>query len=68
MNNCPKCNNRMEEGFMVDEGYGARHVLRFHPDKPDKRWWGLKVSKPKMTKVEVYRCTRCGFLEQYAKG
>ena len=65
---CPKCRGRMEEGWMVDQGYGAIHQPSFVPGKPDKKWWGIKVNKKAMVKIVTMRCTRCGFLENYAKG
>ena len=64
---CPKCEGRMEEGFAVDHGHGAYHVPKWQKGAPDKRWWGLKVAKKQLLTIASFRCTRCGYLEQYAK-
>ena len=64
---CPKCNGRMEEGFTADHGHGAYHVAAWLRGKPDRRWWGLKVQKKQLLTIQTFRCTRCGYLENYAK-
>ena len=64
---CPKCSGRMEEGYTPDRGYGENHVTAWHPGAPDKRWWGLRIDKKAMRPITALRCTRCGFLEHYAK-
>ena len=57
----------MEEGFIPDYGYGEKHAAGWHPGAPDKKWWGLKVDKKVMRRIESFRCTKCGYLENYAK-
>lgn len=64
---CPKCEGRMEEGFTPDYGYGEKHDAAWHAGAPDKRWWGLKIDKKSMRPITAYRCSRCGFIEHYAK-
>ena len=64
---CPKCNGRMEEGFIPDYGYGEKHAAGWHPGTPNKKWWGLKVDRKVMRRIESFRCTKCGYLENYAK-
>ena len=57
----------MEQGFVIDEGYGSRTVTRWHRGEPQKSIFGtLKVSKKDALNVATYRCTRCGYLESYA--
>lgn len=57
----------MEEGFTPDYGYGEKHAAAWHAGAPDKRWWGLKIDKKSMRPITAYRCSRCGFIEHYAK-
>ena len=64
---CPKCEGRMAEGFIADQGHGSYYVPSWHPEAPDKRWWGLKLDKKKFRPIATFRCTKCGFLESYAK-
>lgn len=68
MRECPKCQSmQIEEGFIVDHGYGEKHVAAFNRGAPDKKWWGLKSKKQDRLAIATYRCTRCGYLESYAK-
>ena len=65
---CPKCGNRMEEGFTIDAGHhGSASVGAWHGGKPTKAWYGLKIDKAAKREIVSWRCTRCGFLENYAK-
>lgn len=65
---CPKCGRRMEEGFLVDSAdYNAPTVAAWHRGKPQKKWWGIKISKPDRLSVSSWRCTGCGLLENYAR-
>ena len=64
---CPKCGGRMEEGHVIDEGYGAWKPAKWQAGKPQMAWYGsLKVDKKALKQVENWRCGRCGFLESYA--
>ena len=68
MRECPKCQSlQIEEGYVPDNGYGAIHAPAFHPGKPDKRWWGVKMDKKALIPISTYRCARCGYLESFAK-
>jgi uncharacterized protein (UPF0212 family) len=64
---CPKCSGRMEQGFILDNTYGARIVSHWVAGAPLKSFWaGTKV--PAVTvPVGAYRCATCGFLEMYAR-
>lgn len=69
MRECPKCgSSQVEEGYVVDHGYGETKVAAYHRGSPDKRWWGLKTRKADTLPITTVRCTRCGYLESYAKG
>lgn len=68
-NNCPKCQGSMNEGFLVDRGYGQAHVSTWQAGEPKKSIWvGLKQSKADQIEVTTWRCQRCGYLESYASG
>ena len=65
---CPKCNSDMEEGFVIDHSYTARMPSEWVEGKPVRSFWtGLKVPKGANHAVAPYRCTRCGYLESYAR-
>ena len=66
---CPKCPGRMEQGFIVDNTYGALVVSHWAAGAPQKSFWtGTKVPKgDKMIPIGTYRCASCGYLEAYAK-
>jgi len=66
--NCPKCQSSMKQGFVVDHTYASRGVSTWIEGAPEKSIWvGLKTAGKKAFEVETWRCTRCGFLENYAK-
>jgi predicted nucleic-acid-binding Zn-ribbon protein len=69
MSSCPKCNGSMSEGFIVDHGdYGAGHVATYQAGAPQKSFWtGLKQDKKAQFAITTFRCSRCGYLENYAK-
>ena len=68
MSGCPKCNGSMKEGFIVDQGYGQAHVSTFQAGEPRRSFWtGLKQDKANQHAVTTLRCSRCGYLEMYAK-
>jgi predicted nucleic-acid-binding Zn-ribbon protein len=65
---CPKCRNKMEEGFIMDEGYGTIHANKWLEGPPEKSFWtGTKTAGKRQVAVTTYRCTSCGYLESYGK-
>jgi hypothetical protein len=57
----------MEQGFIVDEGYGKKLVSSWVRGEPQKSFWmGLQVSRKDRVEVSTYRCRQCGYLESYA--
>jgi predicted nucleic-acid-binding Zn-ribbon protein len=65
---CPKCRGRMEQGFIVDNSYGALIVSHWAPGAPRKSFWtGTKVHQEKQIPIGTFRCAACGYLEHYAK-
>jgi hypothetical protein len=64
---CPKCSGRMEQGFVLDNTYGARLISHWVPGEPKKSFWmGTKAPDTSALPIGVFRCSSCGFLEQYA--
>lgn len=65
---CPKCKGAMEQGFVLDNTYGARGVSHWASGAPRKSFWmGTKVPNEKQIPIGTFRCSSCGYLEHYAK-
>lgn len=65
---CPKCRARMEEGFVLDSSRYGIGVSRWVEGTPEKSLWhGMKTKGKRQMDVTTYRCTRCGYLELYAR-
>ena len=64
---CPKCDGRMAEGFLVDNGYGTAHISTWQAGEPQRSLlFGVKQKKADQKPVSTFRCERCGYLESYA--
>ena len=65
---CIRCEGTMEEGFVLDHGhYNAKMVDTWVEGKPVKSFWsGLKIDDRQTYEVRTFRCTGCGYLENYA--
>lgn len=64
---CVKCRSPMEEGFIVDNTYGARVQSEWVQGAPEvSRWTGVKLKGRLHLPATTYRCTKCGYLESYA--
>ena len=67
MAECVKCGGSMEQGFIADAGYGTIEVAKWQEGPPQKSFWtGIKKGEPQF-EIATLRCTRCGFLESYAR-
>jgi hypothetical protein len=65
---CPKCNGEMVQGFLFESDGPKGMVSSWVEGAPEKSWFGsAKVPKEKCIPVGVFRCSRCGFLESYAR-
>jgi hypothetical protein len=62
---CPKCRERMEEGFMADVSHGFTLIARWVPGKP-KAGMVSEGTNAIRKKTKTYRCCKCGYLESYA--
>lgn len=66
---CPKCAGDMQRGFVFGYQDGQ---LRFPPywaaGVPQWSFWmGIKRPRGKLIPVGTFRCSSCGFLEEYAR-
>jgi hypothetical protein len=65
---CPKCHGSMEVGVIPDIGHANHmHVSTWLEGEPEKTFWqGMKTKDKRRYAISVYRCTKCGFLENFA--
>jgi uncharacterized protein DUF6487 len=66
---CPKCNGRMEPGFMLERGGGPHdQQVRWVEGEPTPRLFfsGVKLERREPMPVTTFRCDRCGYLESFA--
>lgn len=64
---CPKCEGSMAEGFIMGESYGMKTVTTWQAGEPESSiWTGVKQKKKDQRVVLTWRCSRCGYLENYA--
>ena len=65
---CPKCQAAMLEGFTLDNAYGGRTVSSWLEGAPKKSMWvGVLLDGKKPIEITTWRCSSCGYLENYAK-
>lgn len=66
---CPKCQSSMQQGWVLDHTYGARAVSSWVEGEPKRSIWvGVKLEGKAPIEIESWRCSRCGYIEQYATG
>ena len=67
---CPKCQAAMSEGFTVDNSdSGRRAVSAWVEGVPEKSiWTGIKLKGRTPIDIATWRCSSCGYLENYAGG
>jgi hypothetical protein len=65
-NSCLKCHGSMSEGFVTDSNYSV--VSWWVEGVPKLSFvFGLMLGRKAKLKIQMWRCSRCGFLESYAK-
>ena len=65
---CLKCEARMEEGFVALLTYEGRYIGTWIEGSPTRSaWTGLQIKGRRQLPTKTMRCTRCGFLETYAR-
>lgn len=57
----------MSEGFIPTERSGMPTISTWLEGVPRKTWFGVRSSN-KRIEIRTWRCQRCGFLENYARG
>jgi hypothetical protein len=63
---CPKCAGEMEQGFVIDNTYGARLVSHWSKGAPRESFWGGAKKPDGELPIGMFRCPSCGYLEAYA--
>jgi len=67
-NRCPKCGTAMDEGFILDHGHPSHHAASWIEGKPEKSFWsGVRTRGKEKLAITTMRCSRCGFLESFAR-
>ena len=65
---CPKCDGRMEPGYILDRSSSVLRQSRWVEGEPAPSFWThLSVQGHPQLPVTTLRCTRCGFLESWAE-
>ena len=58
----------MEQGFVLDNTYGSRAVSHWAAGAPRRSIWaGTKLPAAATIPIGTFRCSSCGFLEEYAQ-
>ena len=66
---CPKCSGEMENGFMIEHGYGpGEQQVKWVEGEPSPRFWsrGVNLEGREPLPVTTFRCEGCGYLESFA--
>lgn len=65
---CPNCKSEMQQGFVIDNTYGARIVSHWAAGAPRKSFWvGTKLPEEQQIPIGTFRCPTCGYLQSYAR-
>jgi len=64
---CLKCSAPMEKGFILDVRNYARDASKWIEGIPEfDNWTITKIEGKRMYYIQSFRCTSCGYLENYA--
>ena len=64
---CSKCSGEMQEGLVVDLNYAGVLQSMWVEDQAVVSVGSGTLDGKKKIKTTTYRCSRCGFLDSYAK-
>lgn len=68
MKTCPKCQGATETGFVPDASYGAVLLSNWTEGAPEKNWLqSVKLKGRRQIPLTAERCTKCGYVEIYAR-
>ena len=65
---CGKCGGLQKECFLLDSAHNAVKVGHWAEGAPE--YWVLRILKMRGRRklpIQSWRCTKCGFLESYAR-
>jgi hypothetical protein len=66
---CPKCNQAMQEGFILDAAHlNVGQVSRWVLGRPSVSFFfGINTSGREQYPIQSFRCIGCGYLESFAR-
>ena len=65
---CGKCGRDMEPGYLLDYTHGATAQSTWVEGPPVRSiWTWMNLKGREKLKVTTWRCTKCGYLESYAR-
>jgi hypothetical protein len=65
---CPRCEDAMEPGFLIDHGYGTVYPAAWVAGIAEwSRWLGTRLKGKTKLPVTTFRCRSCGRLESFAR-
>ena len=65
---CPRCDKRMERGYIPDGVQNGSKISCWMPGAPQRSFWlSLWVPKSQVVPIGTFRCPSCGLLESYAR-
>lgn len=65
---CPKCQEQMVQGFVLDHTYGGVDLGAWIEGPPKWSFWsGIQFRGHTKIPIAAFRCQGCGFLEFYAR-
>jgi hypothetical protein len=59
----------MQEGFILDRSYDRQRIGLWVSGRPEKSVFleNVKIAGKEQYEIQSFRCTQCGYLEEYAK-
>jgi hypothetical protein len=67
MTTCAKCQGTMEQGYLPDYNGGTAPPLRWTPGNYAPKMGDIFTREQHEVGVTAERCTKCGYLELYAR-
>jgi len=63
---CTVCGQKLDEGFLLDFGYGNQYPTRWIKGPPEKTYLGMVAwSDRENVGVRAFKCVICGHIELY---
>lgn len=63
---CLICGSSTEVGFVLDWTYGGLKQEEWGEGKPERSFWQTTKTPERRFKVLTLRCTKCGYLMEFA--